>query len=98
MKLIHKINGAHIAIVTFDSSARVSVPLTTDASAVMTAVKVLDLENSNYSTGTSIDKPIDVVKRLLEKVGSHTPTEVGYSFTLEMGSRRVAMYHAHLQN
>ena len=73
MKLIHKINGAHIAIVTFDSSARVSVPLTTDASAVMTAVKVLDLENSNYSTGTSIDKPIDVVKRLLEKSGESHP-------------------------
>lgn len=67
LQLVERVKGARIALVTFDSSARVNVPFTNDTSAVTMAVKVLDQEVSTYSKGSTIDLPIETIGRLLNQ-------------------------------
>lgn len=67
LKLIDTIKGARIALVTFDSSARINVPFTSDNSATATAIKALDQQSFVYSEGSSIDLPIDMMTKLLQQ-------------------------------
>lgn len=67
LKLVERIKGARIALVTFDSAARVNVPFTSDSSSVVTAVSALDQEVSYYSKGSSIDMPIAAIMQLLDQ-------------------------------
>lgn len=48
LSLIERLKGARIALITFDSSARISVPFTSDGSAAATALRALDQEVSTY--------------------------------------------------
>lgn len=57
--------GARFALVTFDASAQVRLPLTTDTTAVMTAVEVLRPEATAQSRGSSIGVAADTVADLL---------------------------------
>lgn len=61
--IIQHYPGARYSLIGFDSEASVRAPLTHDASAVMSAVTVLNVEVSKYSTGSSIS----VANMLLEK-------------------------------
>lgn len=67
LQLIDRVKGARIALVTFDTSARINVPFTSDSSAAATAIKALDQEVSIYSKGSSIDMPIDMITKLLNQ-------------------------------
>ena len=67
LQLVERVKGARIALVTFDSSARINVPFTNDTSAVTMAIKVLDQEVSTYSKGSTIDLPIETIERLLNQ-------------------------------
>lgn len=53
--LVQKYSGARYSLIGFDSQASIRAPLTHDASAVMSAVNVLNTEVSKYSTGTPLN-------------------------------------------
>ncbi|HEY4161050.1 MAG TPA: vWA domain-containing protein [Candidatus Saccharimonadales bacterium] len=66
LALAVKLRGAHLEIITFDSSANVILPSTTDPTAFATAVDGLTPQISSYSQGSSIDEPIDLITQELK--------------------------------
>lgn len=73
IKLVNRVKGARIALVTFDSAARINVPFTSDTTSIVTAVSTLDQEVSLYSKGSSIDMPIDTITKLLNQSKTKYP-------------------------
>jgi Ca-activated chloride channel family protein len=55
-----RLRGASFALVTFDGDAVQRVPLTSDASALVSAAEVLTQEITAYSQGSSVDEPVDL--------------------------------------
>lgn len=62
-----KLVGARFGLISFDTDARMDVPMTTDHSTLVSYVKSLSRESSTYSKGSSIDKPLELLKKRLEK-------------------------------
>ncbi|MFZ1258177.1 MAG: VWA domain-containing protein [Candidatus Saccharimonas sp.] len=73
LKLLDQFQGAHVGVITFDSTASLNVPLTSDSTASRTAIKILDLELSTYSEGTDISQPLDLAVQVLEKSQKNHP-------------------------
>lgn len=71
--IVRQLLGAEFALVTFDSQAVQRVPLTTDASAVLSATSVLTQEATLYSTGSSIDAPLELLKAVLADANAENP-------------------------
>lgn len=73
LALLAKVRGARIALITFDSTARLVMPFTSDSTTISTAIQALDQEASVYSKGSRIDEPLDITQQLLTKAKqSHT--------------------------
>jgi Ca-activated chloride channel family protein len=73
--------GAEFALLTFDSSALQRLPLTSDLTALRSAVTVLTQEVTTYSSGSSIDAPRELLERVLtdaEEVNPDRPRVVYY--------------------
>jgi Ca-activated chloride channel family protein len=85
--IVHSLPGAQFALVTFDSFALERVPLTTDASAVQSAVASMTQEVTNYSSGTSIDAGLDLMKRVLTDAHKATPDRPRVLFYLGDGEQ-----------
>jgi len=79
--------GAQFSLVTFDAAAVQRVPLTTDASALESAVSVMTQEVTVYSRGSTIDKPIDLLTSLLEDSAKRNPTNQRVLFYLGDGEQ-----------
>lgn len=62
-----RLAGARFSLVTFDAVTVQRVPLTTDASALDSAVEAMTQEITNYSRGSSIDAPVEFLTTLLTK-------------------------------
>lgn len=58
--------GARYSVITWDSTARIELPVTTDASAVTSLVEALHQEITEYSTGSTLNRPVEV---LLDTLG-----------------------------
>ena len=67
LALAEKLQGAHFALITFDSKANLSLPSTPDKTTFVAAVNALSLEIYGTSKGSAIDKPIDVALQQLKK-------------------------------
>jgi Ca-activated chloride channel family protein len=65
--------GAEFALITFDSSAVQRMPLTSDLTALRSAVTVLTQEVTNYSAGSSIDAPRELLERVLADAEEANP-------------------------
>lgn len=65
--------GARFALITFDATATVRVPLTADATALMTAISVLRPEPTPQSLGSSIGVGAEQLQRTLEAAAAVTP-------------------------
>lgn len=65
--LARRIPGARFGMVTFGSAATMSLPWTTDAAALESAVDVLDRERTAASAGTRLDVALDVVEAALRR-------------------------------
>lgn len=87
LEIVKALQGARIALVTFDSEARVRVPFTTDSSAIVTAITVLDQEGSYRSIGSSIDLPLDASVSLLKKSTAKYPEKGRLFFYLGDGEQ-----------
>lgn len=66
-ELIAEFPGAHFALITFDSKARIVVPWTTDVAAIDTSVSLLRQERTIYARGSRLDLPVDAMARVLPR-------------------------------
>lgn len=67
LALMEELPSAHYAVIEFSSSTTQQLPLTSDKNAVATWLEVYDREPTDYSSGSSINRPVDAVAQILEK-------------------------------
>ncbi|MDO5495012.1 MAG: VWA domain-containing protein [bacterium] len=84
-ELIAAFPGSRYSIIAWDSTASRQLPLTTDARAVETWAQTLAQENSNYSAGSAIDRPLFTLTRTLERGIEQHPENVRLVFFLSDG-------------
>ena len=72
-KILKDLAGSKFALLTFDVVALTRVPLTTDSSAVQSAVDVLSPEVTLYSHGTSISEAKDLLISSLQQDAAEHP-------------------------
>jgi Ca-activated chloride channel homolog len=65
--------GARFTVITFDADATLALPLTADGTAVTSLVNGTVTESTLYSQGSSIDKPIDLLKKQLTSAKQAQP-------------------------
>lgn len=65
--------GSRYSVITWDSAARVELPITTDASAVASFAELLHQEVSDYSGGSSMNRPVSVLLAELESAATERP-------------------------
>ena len=70
--------GARYAVLTWDASARVELPFTTDASAVRTFAELLHQEVSEFSAGSTHHRPVWELTELLAHAQEQRPENVRY--------------------
>lgn len=73
-KISRKLAGARFSLITFDSDAVVRMPLTTDATALQTAVEVIRPEAALSSSGSSISNANRLLARQLLDARDADPT------------------------
>lgn len=76
---------ARFAIVTWDSSARVELPFTTDTSAVVSFSDSLHQEVSEFSTGSALDWPVPTLERLLTSAKEARPANTRFLIVMTDG-------------
>lgn len=79
--------GARFALVTFDSAARTTMPLTTDVNALETAVETMRQEVTLYSTGSSITVAQDHLREALTRTRESRPGRAQVVFYLGDGEQ-----------
>lgn len=79
--------GARFALVTFDSSARTAMPLTTDVQALATAVETMRQEVTLYSAGSSITVAQDHLQQALTRTRESQPGRAQLVFYLGDGEQ-----------
>lgn len=67
------LTGAEFALITFDSSTLQRMPLTTDLTALRSAVTVMTQEVTGYSSGSSIDAPVEMLGQVLADAEESKP-------------------------
>ncbi|WP_434967000.1 vWA domain-containing protein [Janibacter indicus] len=86
-KIQEEMPGARFAIITFDYTARVTMPLTTDTNALKTAASNLRAENSLYSGGSSVTVAQERLKLTLEGAKKRQPERSRVVFYLGDGEQ-----------
>ena len=71
--IARSLSGAEFSLITFDSSAVQRMPLSGDVTALRSAVTSITQEVTAYSSGSSIDEPIELVTRILTEAGEDNP-------------------------
>lgn len=89
-KIQEEMPGARFSIISFDYSARVIMPLTTDTNALKTAAENLQAENSLYSGGSSVTVAGEQLKKTLEGAQERTPERSRVVFYLGDGEQTAA--------
>ena len=85
--IVDALVGAQFSLVTFDSVAVQRVPLTTDSSAMISAVSVLRQEVTTYSRGSSIDVAVPRLQKLLSEAQALAPDQRRVLFYLGDGEQ-----------
>lgn len=86
-KIQEEMPGARFSLITFDYTARVTLPLTTDTNALKTAADNLRAENSMYSGGSSVTVASEQLKTTLEGAQERTPERSRIVFYLGDGEQ-----------
>ena len=71
--IARSLTGAQFSLVTFDSSAVQRVPLTSDITALDSAVGAMTQEVTNYSSGSSIDGALELMTTVLKSAQEQHP-------------------------
>ena len=86
-KIQKEMPGARFSIITFDYTARVTMPLTTDTQALRTATDNLRAEDSLYSGGSSVTEANERLRTTLEGVKERQPERARIVFYLGDGEQ-----------
>lgn len=86
-KIVDEMAGARFSLITFDQSARVSMPLTNDTTAVKTSMDTLTPEISTYSGGSSITEANETLTSALERSQERFPNRARVVFYLGDGEQ-----------
>lgn len=73
VELVDDTAGARYAILTWDSTARLELPVTTDSSAVDSFAQVLHQELAEFSAGSSLSRPADLLLATLADAAESRP-------------------------
>ena len=84
------LQGASFSLVTFDGDAVQRVPLTSDASALVSAGDVLTQEITAYSQGSSVDEPVELLAEILGAAADQDPRQERVLFYLGDGEQTAA--------
>jgi Ca-activated chloride channel family protein len=82
--------GAEFALVTFDSSAIQRMPLSGDVTALRSAVTAITQEVTAYSSGSSIDAPLELVTSILTDAREDNPERPRLVYYVGDGEQTVA--------
>ncbi len=85
--LTKQMAGARFAVIRFDSTANVIVPMTSDATAIQTTMATLARENANASHGSAIDKPIAAILKQIRDDMQQNPQRATILFYLGDGEQ-----------
>ena len=85
--IAESLNGASFALVTFDGAVTQRVPLTTDATALVSAADVLTQEITAYSQGSSVDEAVPDLADLLGQSAADNPRQRRVLFYLGDGEQ-----------
>jgi len=85
-----RLRGASFALVTFDGDAVQRVPLTSDASALISAAEVLTQEITAYSQGSSVDEPVELLTDIIGGAAEQDPRQQRVLFYLGDGEQTAA--------
>ena len=66
-EIIKELNGAKFSLITFDNDTKVIIPLTRDSLMASEALDVIEPIDELYARGTSLNKPIEDLKKILKK-------------------------------
>lgn len=83
--LLDSTPGARYAIITWDSTARVELPLTTDSSAVDSFIHLLHQEISEFSAGSSLNRAQGAIDDYLRTGAEVRPENVRYLVVISDG-------------
>lgn len=86
-KIQEEMPGARFSIITFDYTARVAMPLTTDTNALQTAAENMTAENALYSGGSSVTVAGEQLRTTLEGAQERTPERSRVVFYLGDGEQ-----------
>lgn len=76
--LVKATAGSRYAIVSWDSSSRLELPVTTDSSAVVSFAELLHQEVSEFSAGSSINRPLPTLEEALLSAKESRPENLRY--------------------
>lgn len=76
LAVVQSLPSAHYAIVEYSSIATQQLPLTSDKQAVATWLEVYDRELTDYSAGSSINRPVETVVDVVERMAQSNPEYV----------------------
>lgn len=79
--------GARFAVITFDSSAVLRVPFTSDTTAVSTAVTGITPEIGLYSAGTTVSEPVELLTSTLQRSADAHPERARVVYYLGDGEQ-----------
>lgn len=75
-EIIEENPGAHYSVIAFSSTATEQLPLTTDSRALLSWLDTARRESTNYSHGSSINRPVDTLEAVLERSVENNPQNV----------------------
>jgi Ca-activated chloride channel family protein len=85
--IAERLSGASFSLVTFDGEVTQRVPLTTDATAVVSAGDVLTQEITAYSRGSSVDEAVPELADLIGASSEENPRQRRVLFYLGDGEQ-----------
>lgn len=87
--LVEAYPGARFALITFDSEAILQLPLTTDTSAVISALDVMTPEVTAFSQGSSIGSAHALLVQTLQRAAESSPDRARMAFYFGDGEQTV---------
>jgi Ca-activated chloride channel family protein len=87
--LVKAMAGARYSVLSFANETYTELPLTTDATAVQSAVNILYPEITYYANGSSISQPVETLKTTLKKAAETAPERQKFVYYFGDGEQTV---------
>lgn len=89
-EIVTQLVGARFVVITFDNTARLELPATTDTTAVATIVDSMGYMDGYYGAGSSISIALPEAERVLDQLATDTPERQRMLIYLGDGEQTVA--------